>query len=235
MNGALTVGSALATLVQFLGALIFTWVPATVSAVTQIGTGNASTGDPLGKITTPVSIPDVINYLQHIPTVGSYYDYIFTAWSLFAGFAILIALIFMGLLIYITVRLEQVRAFERKRFAAFAHTVAAHDVSKTQLRWNRILEQVSSDNEQNWRLAILESDIMLNELLDVLGYRGETMADKMRQADRATFNTIDLAWEAHRVRNRIAHEGSHLSLSEREASRVVGLYEQIFREFSFVA
>ena len=130
MDGALTVGGALATLIQFLSTVIFTWVPALVTAVTQIGTGNAATGDPLGKITQPVSIPDVINYLQHIPTVGTYYDDLFTAWSLFAGFAILIALILAGLLVYITVRLEQVRAFEHKRFEAFAHTVAARDVCK---------------------------------------------------------------------------------------------------------
>lgn len=235
MNGTETIGSAIATLVQFFSALFFTWVPAMVSSVTQIGVGDASTGSPLGKITQPVSVADVIGYLQSSPAVGSYYDNIFRAWSIFAGIAIFMALVFIALLIYVTVRLEQVRAFEKKRFEAFAHTVAARDVSKTQLRWNRILEQIGSDVEQNWRLAILESDIMLNELLDVLGYRGETMADKMRQAERATFNTIDLAWEAHRVRNRVAHEGTHLSLNQREARRVIGLYEQIFREFQFVA
>ena len=75
---------------------------------------------------------------------------------------------------------------------------------------------------------------MLNELLDVLGYRGETMADKMKQVVRGDFNTIDLAWEAHKVRNRVAHEGAEHLLSGREARRVISLYEQVFREFKFI-
>ena len=235
MNGALTVGTAIAQFVDFVATVVFTWVPATVSAVVQVGTGSTATGAPLEKITTPVSIPDIIAYLKGLPTVGTYYGEIFTAWSLFAGIAIFVGLVFIAFLIYIAVRLEQVRALERKRFESFSHTVAARDVPKTQLRWDRILQQISSDDEQNWRLAILEGDIMLNELLDVLGYRGETMADKMRQVERGSFNTIDIAWEAHRVRNRVAHEGTHLSLNQREAQRVVGLYEQIFREFKFIS
>ena len=75
---------------------------------------------------------------------------------------------------------------------------------------------------------------MLNELLDVQGYRGETMADKMKQADRATFRSIDAAWEAHGLRNKVAHQGSALLLNAREARRVIGLYEQVFREFKII-
>ena len=75
---------------------------------------------------------------------------------------------------------------------------------------------------------------MLGELLDSLGYKGETMADKMRSVDRANFNTIDLAWEAHRARNQIAHEGLQQPLAAREARRIIGLYERIFREFRFI-
>ena len=84
-------------------------------------------------------------------------------------------------------------------------------------------------------MSILEADILLNELLDVLGYRGETMADKMKQIVKADFNTIDLAWEGHKIRNRIAHDGAQFPLSARDARRVIGLYEQVFREFKFIA
>ena len=112
--------------------------------------------------------------------------------------------------------------------------MAAKDVSKTQLRWAKILEHARSDNEHDWRVAILEADILLNELLDIQGYKGETMADKMKQVDRAHFNTIDLAWEAHKVRNRVAHEGSAHALTSREARRVIGLYTEVLKEFGYV-
>ena len=120
------------------------------------------------------------------------------------------------------------------KFRAAAHPVAKQDVPRTQLRWNKIVEQANSNSEQHWRLAILEADIMLNELLDLKGYKGDTMADKMKQIGRADFNTVDEAWEAHKVRNRIAHEGSAHKLNDRETRRVIALYEKVFREFKII-
>ena len=78
------------------------------------------------------------------------------------------------------------------------------------------------------------ADIMLNELLDTLGYRGETMADKMKTVEKGDFKTISMAWEAHLMRNAIAHQGLMKELNEREARRIIGLYEQVFREFRFI-
>src|SRR3989344_3650101 len=40
--------------------------------------------------------------------------------------------------------------------------------------------------------------------------------------------------QAHAVRNKIAHEGAAFMLPEREAKRVVGLYEAVFREFKYI-
>jgi hypothetical protein len=131
------------------------------------------------------------------------------------------------------VRTFGIRQAEYKHYQAISHPVAAKDIPKVRLRWDRILEEANSENDQNRRLAILEADIMLGELLDDLGYRGETLADKMRQVPKAQFNTIDLAWEAHRARNRIAHE-SGFQMSPYETRRIIGLYDKVFREFGFI-
>ena len=80
----------------------------------------------------------------------------------------------------------------------------------------------------------MEADIMLNEILDLQGYKGETMADKMKQVDRAGFNTIDNAWEAHKVRNKITHIGNAHLLNSREVRRVMSLYESVFKEFKMI-
>lgn len=101
-------------------------------------------------------------------------------------------------------------------------------------KWERVVAHIESPNESDWKLAILEADIMLDELLDASGYKGETMGEKLKQVDKSDFNTIDLAWEAHKVRNMIAHEGSEFALSEREARRIVGLYEKVFKEFRYI-
>ncbi len=228
-------GSAFAWVFWFLGELAFKWVPGTVVTFVQTGVPGDSTQSSvlLRPITEPVTAPQVVEYLQYASSPGVY-DALFHRWSVFVAFSLFISLLLAALIIYCSIRIFQVRQMERKRFAAMQRTVASHDVPKTHLRWHRVLDQAHSENDQSWRLAILEADIMLNELLDTLGYRGETMADKMKSVDRATFNTIDLAWEAHKIRNKIAHSGTAHELNSREVRRIMSLYEKVFREFRFI-
>jgi hypothetical protein len=230
MAGADTLSGAIGNILWFFGDVAFTWVPATFAAVTGTAPG---VGSPLSPLSQPVSAPEALSYLQQASTPAAYAA-LFRDWSELVALSIILSLLFGALIIYCALRILEVRRHERKRFEAVEHSVAAHDVPKTHLRWNHVVEEATSDSEQAWRLAILEADIMLNELLDFLGYRGETMGDKMKQVDRANFRTIDLAWEAHLVRNKVAHQGSGLTLNKREVRHVIGLYEQVFREFKLI-
>lgn len=232
MNPDPTVGGSLAWALWFLGELAFKWVPGAVVATTGATPMSADIPPPTA-IDAPVSAPQIVDYLQTASAPGVY-DNLFHVWSTFVALSILFSLGMSAIVVYCSVRMFQVRQIERRRFAALQQTVVAKDVPKTQLRWNRILEEGTSDNERQWRLSVLEADIMLNELLDVLGYKGETMADKMRSVDRSVFNTIDLAWEAHKFRNKVAHEASSHLLNAREVRRILGLYERVFKEFHFV-
>ena len=101
-------------------------------------------------------------------------------------------------------------------------------------RWEKVLQHINSQNSNDWKFAILEADIILDELLDVMGYRGETLSDKLKRVESSDFETLELAWEAHKVRNSIAHEGADFLITEREAKRVVGLYQKVFEEFHYI-
>jgi hypothetical protein len=226
-------GYGVGWLVGYIGDVLFRYVPATVSVLTgnapELGIQNPI----VTPITQPVTTAQLVDYLSATAQPG-YMAELYRWWGTLTVLSVLFSLFLTAGTIYSIIRILQIRRHEEERFAAAAHPVAAHDIPKAQLRWNRIREQISTDNEQGWRLAILEADIMLNELLDLLAYRGETMADKMKQVERADWKTIDLAWEAHKVRNAIAHQGSMQRLDAREARRVIGLYEQVFKEFKFV-
>ncbi len=90
---------------------------------------------------------------------------------------------------------------------------------------------MSSTSEALWRIGILEADNMLAHVLRDKGYVGETVADMLKVSN---FQTVQLAWDAHGVRNRIAHEGSDFQLTEREAKRAYALYESVFRELKVI-
>lgn len=231
----MSLSGAMGNFLYFLGELVFKWVPGI--AISVVGPSNpafqSAFAPQVPTITQAVTPGQVVSYLQAASAPGVY-DQLFTAWKALIGISTFLSLIFGALLIYSFVRIVQHRRAHYRHIEHLQHSVAAADVPQTHLRWDHVMEQAYSENEQAWRLAILEADIMLSELLDFLGFRGETMADKMRQVEKGDFKTIDLAWEAHRARNKIAHEGAAHELSAREARRIVSLYEQIFREFQFV-
>ena len=72
---------------------------------------------------------------------------------------------------------------------------------------------------------------MLADILEKMGYQGDSIGDKLKSVDKSDFLTLDYAWDAHRIRNQIAHEGSDFQLNEREAKRVIELYKTVFSEF----
>ena len=101
-------------------------------------------------------------------------------------------------------------------------------------KWEQVQTHLNSKNPAEWRLAIIEADVMLDELLKTIGYHGETVGERLKAVEPSDFVTLEAAWEAHKVRNQIAHQGSGFEINEREARRVISLFETVFREFQIL-
>lgn len=153
------------------------------------------------------------------------------------------SLLFLTGIVYCFFRLERIIAdtyhhdrVEEGEGAEGAETAALHKdkESSSAMRWRRIEEHMGSSEESDWRLAILEADVLLDEMVTNMGYRGDSLGEKLKGIEKSDFTTIDKAWEAHGVRNRIAHEGAAFALTEREAKRVISLYEEVFKESHFI-
>ncbi len=152
----------------------------------------------------------------------------------------ILSLILICLCIYAELGLHHVEKEEEEHERHLLEHYKAHAAghgsgqSPSNARWLKIIDHINSKNPSDWRLAILEADIVLDEMLSKMGYQGETVSDKLKAIDQGEFTSINSAWEAHKIRNAIAHEGSDFLISEREAKRIVGLYETVFKEFKFI-
>ncbi|MEK7095470.1 MAG: hypothetical protein AAB917_02315 [Patescibacteria group bacterium] len=148
------------------------------------------------------------------------------------GISIPISLLFFIGIIYCIENLRRYRNLEEKMYEASPKVVNENKGDSVMAkRWHKILQHVESKNENDWRQAIIESDIILEDLLVKLGYQGESIGERLRRANKGDFKTLDQAGEAHGVRNRIAHDGSNHPLNQIEARRVINLYKQVFEEF----
>lgn len=101
-------------------------------------------------------------------------------------------------------------------------------------RWQDVVAHAESDRPNDWKLAIIEADIILEELLNSLGYAGAGVGEKLKSAPPSSFRALDQAWRAHNVRNRIAHEGADFELSPTVARETITQYKMVFDEFNFV-
>jgi hypothetical protein len=101
-------------------------------------------------------------------------------------------------------------------------------------RWMHIVQLLQSHNQNDWRQAIIEADIILEEMLEKMGYDGVTIGDKLKNVEPSDFLTLNQAWEAHKVRNRIAHMGMEFKVSHAEAEKVINLYQEVFDEFYYI-
>lgn len=101
-------------------------------------------------------------------------------------------------------------------------------------KWRMVLKHMSSKNPSDWKIALIEADTILDALVERAGFPGATLGERLKNADRGVFRSLDFAWEAHKVRNRIAHEGSNFILSERDAKKAISEYEEVFREFDYI-
>ena len=104
----------------------------------------------------------------------------------------------------------------------------------TNPKWIQIENLMQSHNVSEWKVAILEADILLYDMLTQMGYEGDSIGEILKNVDKANFVTIDDAWKAHRIRNIIAHEGANYELSREEAERTIRLFKRVFDEFYFV-
>lgn len=154
----------------------------------------------------------------------------FTAlWLLITVMAYVVSLLALALLVYSTIRMYQLQDEDAVRYATI--TDVAHAEEETEHhRWKHVRELIESSSENDWRQAILEADIILDDMLTRLGYQGATIGDKLKQVDPAHFHTIQDAWQAHIVRNDIAHRGSAFELTDHIAYRTILQYENVFKE-----
>lgn len=101
-------------------------------------------------------------------------------------------------------------------------------------RWTTVEKLFISSNEADWRLAIIEADAMLEDLLIHMGFEGESVSERLKQAQPQSFPMLDYAWQAHRIRNRIAHDGLNYHLTQSDAWRVYKMFEGVFRGNKYI-
>lgn len=107
------------------------------------------------------------------------------------------------------------------------------DKSKNVEEWRKTLQKGQSENESERKFAIIAADTLIERILELAGYAGENLGERLKKVEKGDLDSLDALWEAHKIRNRIAHEADY-KLSREEASRALLLFEQTLKELEYI-
>lgn len=112
-------------------------------------------------------------------------------------------------------------------------TYRAYGTGSLQNRWKNIMQRLETASEEEYKLAVIEADTMLDATLRRLGFIGETLADRLTKVNVALVPNLPEVREANGIRNNIVYDPSYrLTLSE--ARRIIEIYQATFQNLDLI-
>lgn len=166
-------------------------------------------------------------------------EYFFATRDFLAGifnpampFLYVISIIISGVLLWFTIYcIAGSQYIKSKVIERYMDMHGIGDVGKyRQLKaWKNVIKRMQTNNPSNWKVAVLEADQLMDDILKASGYRGVGIDERFKQAEPTVFSNADELRDAHSLRNRIVRE-AEFELSKEEALKALRIFQKAFKE-----
>lgn len=158
-------------------------------------------------------------------------DFYKTNLGIFKAGAIIITFLLLGATIFFmvrtgwaAVRIDRVRDVILKTNMPKKRSIRA---------WRHVTGHFARGDENSLKVAVIEADNLLDEALRLAGYRGANLGERLKKITSAELPLINEIWEAHKIRNRLAHE-SGFRLDRGTAERALEVYQKVFQDLGIL-
>ncbi len=151
--------------------------------------------------------------------------------NIFIYFEIVFKIIFIIFLSGILILLLKASWLKRRVLESIIEfsTYRPFGAKKTFKEWSKIIKRLESGKESECKLAIIEADNLLDDIFGKMGYKGETMKEKLEQLGPTILPSIDEVYQVHKIRNNIVYDPDYQLTLDR-AKKVLDIYEKTFRD-----
>lgn len=169
-------------------------------------------------------------------------DYLFSLRAFLEGFlssnlgalqfaSLLISAVLFSGIVYLIAKLNLVGASMDR----LSEVIGRKDLSrrKSIRAWQQVERRMHIGDEAQIKLAVIEADKILDEILKMAGLKGETMADRLKRLNPAQLSNIESVWQVHKMRNRIVHEPD-FHVTHAEAEYAVEVYRAALKELGLI-
>ncbi len=147
-------------------------------------------------------------------------------------FLYVVSVIISGVLLWFTIYcISGSQYIKSKVIERYMDMHGIGDVGKyRQLKaWKNVIRRMQTGNPSNWKVAILEADQLMDDILKASGYRGVGVDERFKQAEPNVFSNADALREAHSVRNKIMQDPEY-ALPKDEALKVLRVFQHAFKD-----
>ncbi len=117
---------------------------------------------------------------------------------------------------------------ERIHSAEFAYGKSASQ------RWEGIKARLQKGDEANLKLAVIEADNLIGDILKRMGLAGADIEERLRRIEVQEIKSVDKIWATRKIRNQIVHEPD-FHLTQEEAEAAVGNIEEALKELEYLS
>lgn len=138
--------------------------------------------------------------------------------------AIVLSLFFLVVIILLLFRTSWLKyRFWQDIFEFF--TYRPFGVKKSTRQWVKIVSRLETGLESEYKLALIEADSMLDDILKKMGHKGESLGERLKKVPQDVVSNIGEVELAHKVRNNIVHDPDY-RLSREEAKKTLDIFEK---------
>lgn len=101
-------------------------------------------------------------------------------------------------------------------------------------RWEQIKARLQKGDEANLKLAVIEADNLIDEILKRMGLPGSTFEERLAQIEVQEMKSVDKIRDAHRTRDMIVHQ-PNFHLSQEEAEKTLDDFEEALKELEYLS
>ncbi|MEK7654333.1 MAG: hypothetical protein AAB345_03600 [Patescibacteria group bacterium] len=147
----------------------------------------------------------------------------------------ILSLIISGVLIWGIFYTATQSNFFVKRIEEWMDWLGWGDVGKMRQlsAWKKILRRMRKESSSEWKIAIIEADRLMDDLIRVSGLRALTSDDRYKQLGPEDMPNLVELLEAHQIRNRCAQDPD-FQLSKEEAIRALRIFKKSLQEFGLL-
>ena len=187
----------------------------------------------------PLFTPNFLNIEYVFAKIVAFFAFLMNPhfWSVLGIVSMLSTIVCITLIVFSLIRLYEIQVYDKKEIE---HEIHLAELRRKEMdrnanpRWHYIQTLIESPNDSDWRVAIIEADSMMEEILREKGISGTTVSELLEGAKESGYRSIQDAWDAHLVRNQIAHEGLDFPISQLEGRRVIKMYQNFFEELRVI-